>query len=75
MPLYIYKAVTANGQVVRNRVEELNRFVLLKKLKNNGMMPIKVTQIQMSAKASKTAKKQKKNVESSNSVLKSVSKK
>ena len=40
MPLYIYKAVTANGQVVRNRVEELNRFVLLKKLKNNGMMPI-----------------------------------
>lgn len=72
MPLYIYKAVTANGQVVRNRVEELNRFVLLKKLKNNGMMPIKVTQIQMSSKASKTAKKQKKNVESSNSVLKSV---
>lgn len=72
MPLYIYKAVTANGQVVRNRVEELNRFVLLKKLKNNGMMPIKVTQIQMSAKASKTAKKQKKNVESSNSVLKRV---
>lgn len=72
MPLYIYKAVTANGQVVRNRVEELNRFVLLKKLKNNGLMPIKVTQIQMSSKASKTAKKQKKNVESSNSVLKSV---
>ena len=72
MPLYIYKAVTANGQVVRNRVEELNRFVLLKKLKNNGLMPIKVTQIQLSSKASKTMKKQKKNVESSNSVLKSV---
>ena len=34
MPLYIYKAVTEKGQIVRNRVEEINRFVLLKKLKN-----------------------------------------
>lgn len=72
MPLYIYKAVAENGQVVRNRVEEINKFVLLKKLKNNKLMPIKVTQIQMNKRASKTIKKQKKNVESSDSVLKSV---
>lgn len=72
MPLYIYKAVSEKGQVVSNRVEELNRFVLLKKLKNNGLMPIAVTQIRMSAKASKIAKKQKKNVESSDSILKTV---
>lgn len=72
MPLYIYKAVTAKGQVVRNRVEEMNRFVLLKKLKNNGLMPIKVTQIQMNKKANRIIKKQKKNIESSDSVLKTV---
>lgn len=72
MPLYIYKAVTEKGQVVRNRVEELNRFVLLKKLKNNGLMPIKVTQVQTNRKANNLIKKQKKNVESSDSVLKAV---
>lgn len=72
MPLYIYKAVTEKGQVVRNRVEELNRFVLLRKLKSNGLMPIKVTQIQMNKKANRVIKKQKKNVESSDSVLKTV---
>ena len=60
MPLYIYKAVTEKGQVVRNRVEELNRFVLLKKLKNNGLMPIKVTQVQTNRKANNLIKKQKK---------------
>lgn len=72
MPLYIYKAVNEHGQIVRNRVEEINRFVLLKKLKNNRLMPIKVTQIQVNKRASKGMKKQKKNVESSDSVLKTV---
>ena len=60
MPLYIYKAVDKNKQVVRNRVEAVNRFVLLKKLKKNGFMPIKVTQVQMSGKANNLRKKQKK---------------
>lgn len=72
MPLYIYKAVTEKGQVVRNRVEELNRFILLKKLKNNKLMPISVTQIQMNKKASRNIKKQRKNIETSDSVLKTV---
>ena len=72
MALYIYKAVTDKGQIVSNKVEEVNRFILLKKLKNNGLMPIKVTQIQLNRKANKVMKKQKKNVESSDSVLKTV---
>lgn len=72
MPLYIYKAVDKNGQLIRNRVEEVNRFILLKKLKRNGFMPIKVTQIQMNNRASKMRKKQKKNAESSGSVLKNL---
>ena len=72
MPLFIYKAANSQGQIVRNRVEELNRFVLLKKLKNNGLMPIKVTQIHKRNTKNAIMKKQKKNVEGSNSVLKTV---
>ena len=51
MPLYIYKAANREGQVVHNRVEELNKYVLLKKIKNAGLMPIKITQIQFSKRA------------------------
>jgi len=72
MPLYIYKAVDRKGQVVRNRVEASNRFILLNKLKKNGFMPIKVTQIQVSARAKNIRKKQKKNMESSGSILKEL---
>lgn len=72
MPLYIYKAANAQGQILRNRVEELNRFVLLKRLKNNGLMPIKITQIRRKKTRNSILKKQKKNVESSDSVLKTV---
>ncbi len=72
MPLYVYKAVDKKGQVVNNRVEEINKFILLRKLKRNGFMPIKVTQIQMNSKASKVRKKQKKNIETNDSILKSV---
>ncbi len=72
MPLYVYKAVDKNGLVVRNRVEEINRYVLLKKIKRNGYMPISVNQIQMSNKASKMRKKHKKNIETNDSILKTV---
>lgn len=70
MPIFIYKAATKNGQVVTNRVEEINRFILLRRLKNNDLLPISVTQI--NARGSKTLKKQKRNVESSSSILKNI---
>lgn len=72
MPLYVYKAVDRKGQIIRNRVEEMNRFVLLNKLKKNGFMPIQVTQIKMSSIANKTRKQQKKNIEGSESILKNI---
>ena len=72
MPLYIYKAANREGQVVHNRVEELNKYVLLKKIKNAGLMPIKITQIQFSKRAKRNAKKERRNVEGSDSVLKTV---
>ena len=72
MPLYIYKAVDQKGQIVRNRVEAVNRFILLNKLKKNGFMPIKVTQVQVAGKANNIRKKQKKNIETSGSILKEL---
>ena len=68
MPVFIYKAVTKNGQVVSNKVEENNKFQLLRKLKKNGLTPITVVQ----RKSNKTVKKQRRNVESNSSVLKSI---
>ena len=34
MPEYIYRAVTSRGQIVRNRVEDVNKNTLIKKLKS-----------------------------------------
>lgn len=73
MPLYIYKAVDKKGQLVRNRVEAVNRFILLNKLKKNGYMPIKVTQVQVGrGKVNNLKRKQKKNIETSGSILKEL---
>ena len=44
MPTYSYKAVNKNGRVVRNVVEEGNRVLLIRKLKNNGLYPISINQ-------------------------------
>ena len=36
MPTYVYKAVDKNGLIVRNRVEEGSKLVLIRKLKANS---------------------------------------
>ena len=73
MPLYIYRAVTKNGDIVKNRVEEMSKFILLRKLKKNELQPIEVIPIRVGKLSfRKNTKKQKKNVESSNSILKTV---
>ena len=69
MPVYRYKAVTKNGQIVKNKVEESNKLSLLKKLKRNDLLPIEIIQ---ENKKSKKIKKEKRNIESSNSVLKTI---
>ena len=45
MPEYIYKAVTKQGQIVRNRVEDASKNTLVKRLKNNDLLPIEVVQV------------------------------
>lgn len=53
MPEYNYKAITSKGQIVRNRVEDVNKNTLLKKLKNNGLLPISIVQVGYKGKKTK----------------------
>ena len=57
MTEYIYRAVTSKGQIVRNRVEDVNRNILIKKLKNNGLLPISITQVAYNSKKKKENKR------------------
>ncbi|MCI9063746.1 MAG: type II secretion system F family protein, partial [Clostridia bacterium] len=69
MPTYNYKAITKNGLIVRNKVEDGNKLSLIRKLKSNGLYPISVTQ--SVARSTKNTKK-KRNVSSLQDVLKNV---
>ena len=57
MPEYIYRAVTEKGQIVRNRVEDVNRNTLIKKLKNNNLLPISITQVGYKSNKAKVNKR------------------
>lgn len=70
MPLYKYRAATRTGDIVEYKTDEPNKYVLLKKLKSNGLYPISVTAL--NKRTDKKVNKQKKNIETSNSVLKKV---
>lgn len=69
MPAYKYRAMTKSGQIVSNKVEEPSRLILLKKIKRNDLIPIEIIQINSKTK---TAKREKRNIESNNSVLKAI---
>ena len=44
MAIFICKALTPQGQVVRSRVEDSSRLACIRKLRRNGLTPISVTQ-------------------------------
>ena len=67
MPIFVYRAVTENGTIVRNKVEEINRKVLIRKLKNNNLTPINI--VQVNRLVSKSKQKQKKNINDVNSII------
>ena len=70
MPLYKYKAVTKAGDIVEYKADSASRYLLLKKLKSNDMLPIFVEPLHV--RSDKKIKKQKRNIETSHSVLKQV---
>lgn len=70
MPVYIYRAVTKTGVIVKNKVESASRQTLIKSLKNGNLLPISIEQV--SYRSGKTPKKQKKNVTDIQEIMKHV---
>ena len=70
MPTYIYKAVDKRGHVVTNKVEAFSEYLLLKKLKDNGLFPIKVKSLSYQRKGKFNG--QRKNTETSGSILREM---
>lgn len=64
MAVYKYRALTPNGVIVTNRIEENNRSSVIKKLKRNNLTPINITElIALSKKPTKTNKRNIKDIE------------
>ena len=57
MPTYVYRAMTRSGLIVKNKIDSPSRQMLLKNLKNNGLLPIDVQQIRYIGKQQKRTKK------------------
>lgn len=57
MPEYVYRAVTNKGLIVKNRVEEPSKHTLVKKLKNNELLPISIVQVGYKSKKPKANKR------------------
>ena len=69
MATFNYRAITENGKIVTNKVEEGNRITLIKKLKSNGLQPISI--VQRNAKKTKSVRK-KRNINNVQNVLEKV---
>lgn len=64
MAVYKYRAITSEGIIVTNKIEENNRSAVIKKLKRNNLMPINITeQIAITKKQTKTKKRNIKDIE------------
>ena len=50
MPVFMYKAMTKNGTIVKNRVEDINKYALIQKLKRNDLTPIDIIQSKSTVK-------------------------
>ena len=70
MPEYIYRAVTKTGVIVKNRVEDSSKQVLIKRLKNNELTPINIVQVGYASK--KSVKKTKRNITSIDDIMKTA---
>lgn len=68
MPVFVYRAVTDEGKIIRNRVEDVSRKNLIKKLRRNNIYPISINQVKKKL-GNKGIKKQKKNINDLNEIV------
>lgn len=71
MAMYRYRALTENGVIVTNRIEENNRSSVIKKLKRNKLTPISITE-QLSFGNKQTSQKKKRNIKDIEDIMKNV---
>ena len=57
MPIYKYKAITSNGVIVTNTIEESSKYLAIKKLKRNNLVPINVEKSLQRAKSKRAVRK------------------
>ena len=57
MPQYIYRAITKEGLVVKNKVESPSKQNLIKRLKGSDLLPIDVVQVGYGLDRTRVAKK------------------
>ena len=63
MPVYVCKALTPQGQIVKSRIEDTSRLSCIRKLKRNGLTPISVSQtISIGSSSKKANTKMRKNI-------------
>ena len=71
MPVFAYKAVTESGLVVKNKIEEVNKQAVVKRLKRNNLMPISIMAIKgITLKSEHQKHKDRKNVSDINQIMK-----
>ncbi len=69
MPVYRYRALTENGAIVTNVIEEGSKYLVIKKLKRNNLIPINVDKSLQRAKTKRTVRR---NTSDISEVLKDV---
>lgn len=70
MPVYRYRALTENGVIVSNNIDEQSRSAVIRKLKRNNLIPISITE--PIAITKNKIKKPKRNVQDINDIMKNV---
>ena len=53
MPLYMYRALTKDGHIVRNRIEDVSKAAIIRKIKRNELTPISVVQLKTKTQKNK----------------------
>ena len=57
MPVYRYRAITENGVIVTNIMEEGSKYLVIKKLKRNNLVPINVDKSLQRAKSKRNTRR------------------
>jgi type II secretory pathway component PulF len=70
MPEYVYRAITKEGVIVKNRVDSPSKQNLIRKLKNGNLLPIDVIQVGYGAKKGRT--RNRKNVTDIDQIMKTA---